>query len=328
MIEPCNIGSLLNISGSHTGENLFMEYDRVSTAFSIGNKIVRLITDNASNNFSAFGQLVISGFESYFVSEDDNEEVDDDKHEINLNISEEHHPDDEDILNEFEKGEELLRFPCFIHSLQLVVKDGLKENGCTQSAMTKVAQIAKLSHTSIPVAEKLQECNLSIPQPIITRWNSQFLTVSKVIDIPRTLLNDILMDQKKDELILSMKDLNILREFISIFTLSAEATTRTQAEQCISISLVAPSILEIYFDLENELKSCKYSSSLCKVLIYSLKQRFGGLLLNLEIPLEDSIKRPCTFNLFSDDIFLISAFLDGQFRLRWIVQSSLSEEAK
>ena len=146
--------SLSNIVGSHTGENLFMEYDRVSTVFSIGNKIVRLITDNASNNLSAFGELVIPGFESYFVP-------DDDAHQINLNMSEGHCPDDDDIPEESEKTEELLRLQCFIHSLQLVVKDGLKESACTRSAMAKVAEIAKLSHTSVPVAEKLHERKLS-----------------------------------------------------------------------------------------------------------------------------------------------------------------------
>lgn len=126
------------------------------------------------------------------------------------------------------------------------------------------------------------------------------------------------MEQNEEELIFSMKDLNVLREFISIFTLFAEATTRTQAEQYISTLLVAPSILGIHFDLENELQLSKYSKSLCKALIYVLKRRFGGLLLNLKLPVADLIKRRSTFNLSSDDILLISAFLDGQFRLRWI----------
>ncbi|CAF1276570.1 unnamed protein product [Rotaria sordida] len=221
------------LSGNHTGENLFMEYDRVSTAFSIGNKVVRLITDNASNNLSAFGELVIPGFESYFITEDDTEGSDDndDQNEINLNVSEGHPPDDDE-------------------------------------------------------------------------------------------------EQRKPELVLSMKDLAVLREFISIFTLLVEATNRTQAEQCVSISLVAPSVLGIYYDLENELKLCKYISSLCNALIISLKERFGGLLLNLGIPVDDHIKRRSTFHLFSDDIFLISSFLDGQFRLRWILQSPLSQDIK
>jgi hypothetical protein len=125
-----------------------------------------------------------------------------------------------------------------------------------------------------------------------------------------------------------MKDLGILREFISVFTLFAEATTRTQAEQSVAISLVAPSILGIYYALENELKLCKYTGSLCSTLINSLKERFGGLLLNLEIPVDDQIKRRNTFNLFSDDLFLISSFLDGQFRLRWILQSALPQDSK
>ncbi|CAF3334021.1 unnamed protein product [Rotaria sp. Silwood2] len=300
------------LSGSHTGENLFNEYDRVSTAFSIGNKVVRLITDNASNNLSAFGELVIPGFESYFITDDDIAESDDDDlNEINLNMSEGHRPDDDEVESELDKREELLRLPCFIHTLQLVVKDGLDESGCTRSAMAKVAEIAKLSHKTV-----------------ITRWNSQFITVSKILDISNVFLNDMLTEQKKGELVLSMKDLAILREFISILTLFVEATTRTQAEQCVSISLVAPSILGIYYDLENELKLCKYTSSLCNALINSLKERFGGLLLNLEIPVDGHIKRRSTFELFSDDIFLISSFLDGQFRLRWILQSALSQDIK
>ena len=47
-----------------------MEDDRVTTAFLMGNKGVRLISDNASNNLSAFGELVVPGFESYFITED------------------------------------------------------------------------------------------------------------------------------------------------------------------------------------------------------------------------------------------------------------------
>ncbi|CAF4938823.1 unnamed protein product, partial [Rotaria sp. Silwood2] len=80
------------------------------TAFSIGNKVVRLITDNASNNLSAIGELVIPGFESYFINDDDIAESDDDDlNEINLNMSEGHRPDDDEVESELDKREELLR---------------------------------------------------------------------------------------------------------------------------------------------------------------------------------------------------------------------------
>ncbi|CAF5139532.1 unnamed protein product, partial [Rotaria magnacalcarata] len=235
---------------------------------------------------------------------------------------------DDDIQNSFDKQEELLRLPCFIHTLQLVVKDGLNESECIRSPLSKVAEIAKLSHKSITIAEKLQNEKFSIPDAIVTRWNSQFLTVSKVVDIPNTLLNDLLNEQKETELLLSTKDLAVLREFISIFTLFAEATTRTQAEQSISISLVGPSILAIYYDLENESRICKHTKPLCHALMTSLLARFGGFLLNLEIPVDDHVKHRNTFNLFSDDIFLVASFLDGQFRLRWIIQSALPLDTK
>ena len=61
------------------------------------------------------------------------------------------------------------------------------------------------------------------------------------------------------------KDLGVLREFISIFTLFAEVTTGTQTGQCVSISLVTPCVLGIYFDLKNELKYIQthYAKHLC-----------------------------------------------------------------
>ncbi|CAF4117868.1 unnamed protein product, partial [Rotaria magnacalcarata] len=98
--------------------------------------------------------------------------------------------------------------PCFSHTLQFTVGDGLKECGNAKPALAKVATIAKLS----------------------------------------------------------------------VFALFAEATTRTQIENSASISLVAPSVLSIYYDLEHEQVNCKHLGSLCRTLIISLHERFGGLL--------------------------------------------------
>ncbi|CAF3068624.1 unnamed protein product, partial [Rotaria sp. Silwood2] len=77
-----------------------------------------------------------------------------------------------------------LRLPCFAHTLQLVVKDGLQETICIKQAITKVSNIAKLAHSSIKFAEKLETIGASIPKANKTRWNSQLNTVQKVIEIP------------------------------------------------------------------------------------------------------------------------------------------------
>ena len=121
----------------------------VLTNCSIRGKIVRLITNNASNSLSPFDSIVILDFESYFISNDD---TDDDNFEFdgtNSSLSEGECPDDDNVQNSFDKKGELLRLPSFIHTLQLIVKDGLNQSKRIRSSLGKVNEIAKLSHKSI-----------------------------------------------------------------------------------------------------------------------------------------------------------------------------------
>lgn len=98
--------------------------------------MVRIVTDNASNNLKAFEALVIPGFEVYFEPEDDDDEHDDDD-DAALSEANSEQADAGD-------QEERLRIPCFSHTLQLTVGDGLKGCEVAKSALGKVAAIAKL----------------------------------------------------------------------------------------------------------------------------------------------------------------------------------------
>jgi hypothetical protein len=57
--------------GCHTGERLLKEYETITAQYGIEEKVVRLITDNASNNIKAFGSLIVPGFEPYFEGSSD-----------------------------------------------------------------------------------------------------------------------------------------------------------------------------------------------------------------------------------------------------------------
>ena len=174
--------------------------------------------------------------------------------------------------------------------------------------------------------EKLQEHNISIPTAVKTRWNSQYNTVCRILEIPRTVLNDLLRDASRADLVLSIRDVSLLQEFAGIFALFAEATTRTQAEKSPSISLVAPSVLAIYFDLLTEEQSCKSLGSLCHGLLTSLRERFGGLLVRCGLSDQtDVLKNRSTSDLYQDDFYFIAQFLDGKFKLKWVNDVHVSE---
>jgi hypothetical protein len=314
------------LEGHHTGDKLAAEFDRVIQLYNLNDKIVRLITDNASNNLAAFDNIILPGFEDYFnetlddeSESDSNDELIDDDIHIEDKQLQVHEVDDsvyEATLNPtFE--EEFLRLPCFAHCLQLVVNDGIKASAAASSSLQKVAKLAKLAHTSTLFAEQLAKANHSIPRANRTRWNSQFQTVKKVLNIPAATLNSMLTDLKKNDLILSSKDRKILEEFVSLFELFNEATVLTQGESYATITLVAPTVLGILFDLERELNSPALTLvSLCKALISSIKARFSGLLRHFEIDVP--VDSHSMSERFSDVIFLFSPLLDARFKLLWL----------
>ena len=80
------------------------------------------------------------------------------------------------------------------------------------------------------MTEKLEQDGFSIPVAVITRWNSQYRTVARILEIPCDKLNDYLRELKEDLLILSQRDIAVLNEFVSVFALFAEVCTRAQAE--------------------------------------------------------------------------------------------------
>ncbi|CAF1325542.1 unnamed protein product [Rotaria sp. Silwood1] len=316
--------SFEQLEGKHTSEKFSAEFDRIIQLYNLNGKIVRLITDNASNNLAAFDDIVLPGFEDYF------DEIIDDESESNDEESNDYSTGERQQLQTYEvddsiyqttlnstSEEEFLRLPCFCHCLQLVVNDGIKASGAALSSLKKVAGLAKLAHCSTAFAERLEKINCSIPTATRTRWSSQFQTVKRVISIPSSTLNSILTDLKKNDLILNSRDRKILEEFVSLFELFNEATVLTQGESYATVTLVAPTVLGILFDLERELSSSTLIlSSLCETLISSIKARFSGLLRHFEIDVPfDSFSMS---ERFSDVIFLIAPLFDACFKLLWL----------
>ncbi|CAF4553202.1 unnamed protein product [Rotaria sp. Silwood2] len=285
--------SFERLEGKHTSDKLAAEFDRIIQLYKLKDKIVRLITDNASNNLAAFDNIILPGFDDYFDGI-----IDDSSESESESESNDKETDDYTPAVDSATEEEFVRLPCFCHCLQLVVNDGIKASAAAVSSLQKVARLAKLAHSSTVFSERLEKFNYTIPRANRTRWNSQFQTVKKVVDIPSSILNSILSDLKRNDLILN-------------------TTVLTQGESYATICLVAPTVLGILFDLERELCSSTLTLvSLCEALIASIKARFSGLLRHFEIDVP--FNTYCMSERFSDVIFLISPLLDARFKLLWL----------
>ncbi|CAF4508511.1 unnamed protein product, partial [Didymodactylos carnosus] len=241
------------LKGRHTAINILNEFNKVIKFYELESKLVRIVTDNASNNTAAFDNIRLPGFDEYFNEDGDVHDSDDEednqqsnhKDELTKDKSEKNSSIDDLPDNDFSyfaniSTNEHLRIPCFAHTLQLVVHDGLNNSKSSTTALAKVAAIAKFSHKSSIFTDRLENIKLSIPTANETRWNSQFYTLKAVYNIPHGELNMILNDLKKPELILSSTDKTVLMEFIQLLELFEEATMDAQGENHATISCVAP----------------------------------------------------------------------------------------
>ncbi|CAF4700822.1 unnamed protein product [Rotaria socialis] len=194
--------SFERLTGKHSGEKLAAEFDRVTQLYNLKDKLVRIITDNASNNQATFNHLLLPGFDEYFddsiddqseleTSDDDTDSDECDKNQLEI---EEVNDDIYGPTRNAPTDQEFLRLPCFIHSLQLVVHDGIKAASGALSSLKKVADLAKLAHTSTSFAERLRDIIIVFLELII----------------------------------LNTKDRKTLEDFVSLFELFNEATILTQ----------------------------------------------------------------------------------------------------
>lgn len=132
-----------------------------------------------------FQNLIIPGFESHFENED-NDDDDEAGSDVDHDAIADYGDDESfvpgcddnqvqllDIIkvsfDNIAANNESYRIPCFAHTLQLVMNDGLKHISCVQPVLEKVSKIAKLSHTSTSFADRLEIIGKSIPKGNKTR---------------------------------------------------------------------------------------------------------------------------------------------------------------
>ena len=117
----------------HTAANILSEFEEVVSRIGISLKLYRVVTDNASNVRKAFSES-LPGF---MVEQGDDEDDDDDDDNEQTTESEDGDLDDVE-LDEIQIPQ---RIPCFAHTLQLSINDGLKSCKSISSTIAKASRI-------------------------------------------------------------------------------------------------------------------------------------------------------------------------------------------
>ena len=139
-----------------------------------------------------------------------------------------------------EQTQKPIRLSCFAHSLQLAIRDGLKDVPYLSKTLVKCKKLSKKSHKSTKIADLLEDVDKKLKRSNVTRWNSEFLLIKSIFDLGRQNIDNITDVIGDDTLKFTMNDFNVLEEAIDILEPFADIMTRCQSETATTVSLVVP----------------------------------------------------------------------------------------
>ena len=125
---------------------------------------------------------------------------------------------------------------CFAHTVQLVVKDGMKAAGTLRSVIGKASNIVYHARKST-ISTELLEGHRKLQAANVTKWNSEITMIRSVLRIPQETLDQLDTTHK-----LTHHDRILLGELCEILAPFEAATDFTQGDKVVTGSLVIPSV--------------------------------------------------------------------------------------
>lgn len=221
-----------------------------------------------------------------------------------------------DTFAEIDESEEYVnhlptRLSCFIHSLQLCIRDGLRKAPFIPKVLAKCQSFAKYAHKSSKISEYLDSLKKHIHKMNVTRWGSDYLLIKTILSLGKSDV-DAISSMMDSPIKFINQDWTIIDELILILEPFYDISIRCQVETAVSASLVVPSITHLLNHL-SAMKEC-FSSSLKLVqqLSVAIETRFAGIVCQLY---QRNIAPDAAFQ---DPVYFIAAVLDPEFKFYWL----------
>lgn len=229
-------------------------------------------------------------------------------------------PDSLDMMNtnyEDTLNGSSIRLSCFAHTLQLCVRDGLKNIPHIARVLGKCQTLVKFSTQSSVVADLLDGLNKHMNKMNMTRWNSEYMLIKSILSIGKTDIESI-VKQMDTPFAFLQNDFMILEEIINILEPFNEISIKCQSETIATISLVVPGIVHFINHLSDIKANLSFCSKLVEQLQSSIEKRFSGIIHRLNL-INVEINEP-----FSDALYFVAAVLDPSFKFFWMNDLKLS----
>lgn len=293
------------------------KFEEICDNFSMKHKLDYIICDNASNMRKAFTVCFPSATTESEDGEDDLE---------NRNLWEDISENFQDDVKSIQSNCCQQRLQCFSHSLQLVVRDGLKETKTLNGTMAKVTKFCNLLHSTCGLKEAFEGeygANRSIPSAVSTRWNTTLRLVEAITDLDPQSLSTLLEAQGHKGLCLSAREWSQLKELVEILAPFFQATDLTQGEKVATLSAVLPCVLSLNSHLNKMLNTTRHLASFVKALQKSLQCRLRRIFPNVRM---DDSAQPAGDLPFGDIVYMMFALLDPSICFFWLEQDVLAPD--
>ncbi|CAG9829737.1 unnamed protein product [Diabrotica balteata] len=227
--------STRELPGSHTGENISLMLGDIFHHWKIENKIIAVVSDNGANIKSAISNYL-----------------------------------------------QIFHLPCVAHTLNLIVTKSLTDVAELNDILKKCrALVNHFKHSSLAcdklrsVQEQMGLPNLKVKQEVVTRWNSCFHMLQRLLEIKNPLCVAVANLSKPPEF-LNADDWEVINDCIKVLKQADDITRLLSSENYPTVSLLIPIIRGIQFALQNTTVVTNVGDSLKLKLLQTIHQRLGS----------------------------------------------------
>lgn len=203
------------------------------------------------------------------------------------------------------------RLSCFLHSLQLCVRDGVHNASYISKVLEKCRTLSKVSHKSNKIADLFDQMNKSISKANVTRWNSEYMLIKSILSIGKNDLDSILT-LIDNSIKFSNNDMLVLQEIVDVLEPFHDITIKCQSEKVVTASLVVPAVVHLIVHLRDIKGRIAFSNKFVQQLQLSMEKRFAGIINRInQVNIEED-------DPFNDPVYFIAAVLDPSFKFLWL----------